>query len=163
MAYYSELRPMVYHEYKNCHVGNNMVVGNLVKGRPKPVKGRNGEIKKPVLCKTCAKLKAKGKGIPGIPILPKVYARAKVLAYYSKERPEIFHICQNCFLGQNIERAQLRRGKPAPVNGRGDKIKKPRVCKICARLCIGGECIPGTPIPARMGKIPRGPRFSGPI
>jgi hypothetical protein len=156
MAYYSRLQRATYHEYSNCSVGNNMVYGNLIKGKPKPVKGRGGEIKKPKLCGICAGLRRKGKGIPGVPILPKVHAKAKVLAYHSLERPEIFHICQNCFLGQNIERAQLRRGKPAPVKGRGGKTKKPRVCKICARLCRAGDCIPGAPIPARMRK-PRPP------
>jgi hypothetical protein len=156
MAYYSRLRPEVYHNYKNCHVGNNMVFGNLKKGKPKPIKGRDGKIKKPVLCKTCAKLKAKGKAIPGVPILPRVHRGATVKTYYSKERLDIFHVCQNCYLGQNIERAQLRRGKPDPVMGRNGKIKEPRVCKICAKLCSAGEGIPGAPIPAG-GRIEPGP------
>jgi len=144
MAYYSALRPAVYHNCRNCHVGNNMVDGNLRRGIPKTVKGR----KKPRLCKICARLRSAGKCIPGVPTLPKVHPGDTVETYYSKERPEIFHICQNCYLGQNIERNNLIANQPPIVRRR----KKPRLCKTCVRLCIGGKCIPGTPIPARMGK-----------
>jgi len=145
MAYYSKLRPTVYHECKNCYVGNNMVVGNLKRGRPRGA----------TLCKICARLREEGKGIPGVPILPRVHKYAAVMAYYSAECPEIYHVCQNCYLGQNIEAKYLLQGKPRPVRGRNGKIKKPRVCKICARLCSAGTCIPGTPIPARMVKPKR--------
>lgn len=134
MAYYSKLRPEVYHNYKNCHVGNNMVKGNLKKGKPPGAK----------LCKICARLGRAGEGITGTPKLPELRPGAKVETYYSKEYPEIFHICQNCYLGQNIERDQLEKGKPEKVRGR----KKPRLCKICVRLCGAGECMTGTPIPA---------------
>jgi hypothetical protein len=142
MAYYSKLRPTVYHEYRNCSVGNNMVEGNLRKGIPRGA----------TLCQTCERMRIAGTGIPGRPILPRTYKYAAVMAYYSKECPEIYHVSQNCYLGQNIERAQLERGKPPTFKGRDGKIKKPRVCKICARLCSDGECIPGTPIPAEERK-----------
>jgi hypothetical protein len=138
MAYYSRLRPAVYHKYKNCHVGDNMVEGNLRRGKPP---GAN-------LCQICARLGAAGTGILGIPKLPRLQIGAKVKTYYSSERPQIFHICQNCFLGQNIEDKYLAEGKPKPVKGRDGKTKKPRLCQICTRLCIGGECMTGTPIPA---------------
>lgn len=144
MAYYSRLRPAVYHNYKNCHVGNNMVEGHLIEGIPPTVKGRNGKIKKPRLCKICKKLKATGKGIPGEPNLPKTGEGEIVETYYSKERPGIFHMCQNCFLGQNIEEENLVANQPPLNTGR----KKARLCKTCVRLCIAGKCITGTPVPA---------------
>jgi hypothetical protein len=142
MAYYSKLRPTVYHEYKNCHVGNNLVKENLKRGKRRGAR----------LCQTCERLSLTGKGVPGTPKLSRLYKYAAVMAYYSKEhpRPKIYHVCQNCFLGQNIERAQLRRGKPKDFKGRDGKLKKPRVCKICAKLCRVGDCIPGAPIPARV-------------
>jgi hypothetical protein len=145
MAYYSKLRPTVYHEYKNCSVGNNMVVGNLKKGRPPGA----------VLCETCRRLRAAGTGISGRPILPRPYKYAAVMAYYSKECPEIYHVCQNCHLGQNIEEKFLVEGMPNPVRGGDGKLKKPRVCKVCARLCRAGDCIPGAPIPAGKRKTTR--------
>jgi hypothetical protein len=147
MAYYSKLHPTVYHECKNCHVGNNMVEGNMKKGTPPIV--IDGKSLKP--CKVCEKLKAKGpkakvKCIPGIPILPRPYKGAVVETYYSKERPEIFHMCQNCHLGQNIDENNLVVNQPPlPM-----KRKKPRLCKTCARLCIAGKCVTGTPIPAEL-------------
>ena len=141
MAYYSSKRPKIYHECRNCHVGNNMVEGNLIKGIPPTVKGRDGKIRKPRLCKTCKRLKAKGKCIPGIPKLPRPYKGDVVETYYSKERPEIFHMCQNCHLGQNIDADNLVANQP-PL------VKKARLCKTCVRLCIAGKCITGTPIPA---------------
>jgi len=143
-TYYSKLQKAVYHEYSNCNVGNNMVKGNLRTGKPKPVKGRDGKIKEPELCKTCKKLKLSGKGIPGKPILPRPRKGATVKTYYSKKRPEIFHICQNCFLGQNIEKKNLIKNKPPLVkNG-----KEPRLCKVCTKVCVTGECMIGTPKPA---------------
>lgn len=152
MAYYSSKSPKIYHNCKNCHVGDNMVKENLRKGRPKTVKGR----KPPILCKICAGLRKTGKFTTGIPILPDTQPGAKVEAYYSKEYPEIFHICQNCYLGQNIERRNLIEAEPKPVKGRGGKIKKPRLCKVCTRMCIGGECMTGTPIVVG-GRRPRLP------
>ncbi len=136
MAYYSALQTAVYHDCKNCNVGNNMVKGNLEKGKPPGAK----------LCKICAKLKAKGKCIPGEPTLPEPYKGDVVKTYYSKERPEIFHMCQNCNVGQNIEEDNLVANEPPLVM----KRKKPRLCKTCARLCIAGKCITGTPIPANV-------------
>ena len=139
MAYYSKLKPTVYHLYKNCHVGNNMVKGNLKKGTPPIVI----DGKKLNLCHRCAQLKVKGTGIPGVPILPKPYSEDVVETYYSKERPRIFHMCQNCHLGQNIEANNLVANQP-PL------VKKARLCKTCVRLCIAGKCITGTPIPANI-------------
>jgi hypothetical protein len=144
MAYYSVKNPQIYHNCKNCNVGDNMVKENLRKGRPKPIKGRGGKIKKPKLCKVCAKLRKEGKGISGIPIPPEIQPGAEVETYYSEKRPEIFHICQNCFLGQNIDKVNLVANKPPIVK----KGKEPRLCRICTKLCIAGKGIPGTPIPA---------------
>lgn len=147
MAYYSKLRPTVYHICKNCNVGNNMVKENLGIGMPPPIKGRGGKLKEPRLCKTCAALKKADKCVPGIPILPEPYKGDIVETYYSKESPEIFHMCQNCYLGQNIDKVNLEANKPP-------KVKKARLCKICARLCIEGRCITGAPIPAEEIKSP---------
>jgi hypothetical protein len=142
MAYYSKLKPTVYHECRNCSVGNNMVKKNLGTGMPPPVKMRGGKIRKPRLCRTCANLMKKDKCIPGVPILPEPYKGDIVETYYSKESPEIFHMCQNCYLGQNIEKNNLEANKPPPKN------EKARLCKICVKLCIEGKCITGAPIPA---------------
>jgi len=142
MAYYSKLQPTVYHEYKNCHVGNNMVEGNLKTGTP-PIVIDGHTL---VLCATCAALGAAG--IPGIPILPRPYKGGVVNTYYSAERPEIFHMCQNCHLGQNIDEKNLVANQPPlPM-----KRKKARLCKTCVRLCIAGKCIIGAPIPAELLK-----------
>jgi hypothetical protein len=151
IAYYSKLRPKVYHKYKNCSVGNNMVYGNLKTGTPPIV--IDGNILK--LCETCRKLEISGKGKLGKPRLPRVRVGAKVKAYYSKKYPEIVHICQNCHLGQNIERGQQRRGKPKPVMGRDGKIKKLRLCKNCIRLCLAWKGVTGIPIPAKTRKAKR--------
>lgn len=151
IAYYSKLRPTVYHKYKNCNVGNNMVKGNLLTGTPPIV--IDGNILE--LCETCRKLEISGKGKRGKPRLPRVRIGAKVKAYYSKKYPKIVHICQNCHLGQNIERGQQRRGKPKPVMGRDGKIKKLRLCKNCTRLCLAWEGVTGIPIPARTRKAKR--------
>jgi hypothetical protein len=102
-TYYSKLQKAIYHNCKNCNVGNNMVKGNLLIGKPKPVKGRDGKIRKPRLCRTCEALKNAGTAVFGIPELPREKRGAKVKTYYSDKHPEIFHICQNCYLGQNIE------------------------------------------------------------
>jgi hypothetical protein len=144
-TYYSKLQKAIYHNCENCSVGNNMVYGNLRRGKPKPVKGRNGKIKEPRLCKTCEALKNAGTAIFGVPKLPRVKRGAKVKTYYSKKCPQIFHICQNCFLGQNIEEANLVKDKP-PVVKDG---KEPRLCKVCTKVCITGKCMVGTPIPAK--------------
>jgi hypothetical protein len=147
MAYYSKLQRATYHIYSNCSVGNNMVKGHLRRGKPKPIKGRGGITKKPRLCRTCARLRAKGTGKLGIPILPEPYRGDIVETYYSKASPETFHMCQNCFLGQNIEKANLVANKPP-------RVKNAKLCKICAKLCIEGKCITGTPIPADKIKSP---------
>ena len=152
MAYYSSKSPKIYHNCKNCHVGNNMVAGNLIKRKPPIVKGH----KKPRLCEVCATLKAMGRRVPGIPKLPMMRPGAKVKTYYSKDYPEIVHICQNCHLGQNIERGQQRKDKPKPFMWRDGKIKKPRLCKNCARLCLAKEGNTGVPIPAG-GRVPKLP------
>jgi len=137
MAYYSKLKPTVYHEYKNCTVGNNMLEDNPATGEPPIVVG--GKTLK--LCAACKKLEAAHQGIPGVPEFPKAYSEDVVETYYSKESPEIFHMCQNCFLGQNIEADNLVANQP-PL------VKNARLCKICVKLCIAGKCITGTPIPA---------------
>jgi hypothetical protein len=144
MAYYSKLRPTIYHDCSNCNVGNNMVKENLRIGMPPPIEGRGGKTRQPKLCQTCAKLEADGRCRPGPPILPEPYGGDVVETYYSKERPEIFHMCQNCYLGQNIEKKNLVANKPPRVkNG-----KKPKLCTVCVKLCVEGKCITGTPIPA---------------
>jgi hypothetical protein len=140
MAYYTQLHPRVYHLYSNCTVGNNMVKGNLVEGTPPIVVDGNTLD----LCETCADLDVNGEGIPGIPDLPDTRPGARVKTYYSKKCPQIFHICQNCFLGQNIEKQNLVKNKP-PVVSKG---KKPRLCRVCTRVCITGKCKIGTPKPA---------------
>lgn len=148
MAYYSRLQRATYHIYSNCSVGNNMVNGNLRRGKPKPIKRRDSIIKKPKLCRTCEKLRLAHKGIPGIPILPKVPRGSKVKTYYSSKCPQIFHICKNCFLGQNIESKNLIKDQPPLVKDG----KEPRLCKVCTKDCIIGECMVGTPIPAQIRK-----------
>ena len=140
MAYYSQLRPTVYHEFRNCHVGDNLVKGNQIIGTT-PIVIRGKRLK---LCKVCAQLHEDKKGIPGIPIPPEP-GKTLVETYYSTESPEIFHICQNCFLGQNIDEENLVANQPPLDLGR----KKARLCKTCVKLCIGGECITGTHIPTQ--------------
>jgi hypothetical protein len=136
MAYYSVKNPKTYHNCKNCNVGDNIVKENQRKGKPPGA----------VLCITCFNLNAAGKGIPGIPKPAEPQPGAKVETYFSSKCPEIFHICQNCFLGQNIEKKSLVEGEPKPVKGRGGKIKRPRLCKVCTKMCILGKCKTGTPI-----------------
>jgi len=142
MAYYSKLHPTVYHECGNCNVGNNMVKDNLRIGMPLPVKGRGGKIKTPTLCQTCANLIAAGQCDHRRPILPEPYKGDIVETYYSKASPETFHMCQNCFLGQNIEKKNLVANKPPPKN------KNAKLCRICVKLCVEGKCVTGAPIPA---------------
>lgn len=143
MAYYSKLQPTVYHLYKNCNVGNNMVKGHLQTGEP-PIVIDGKKLK---LCRTCKTLEAADKGIPGVPVLPTPYKGDIIETYYSKESPEIFHMCQNCYLGQNIEDKNLVANKP-PL------VENARLCKICAKLCIEGKCVTGAPIPADKIKSP---------
>ena len=61
------------------------------------------------------------------------------MAYYSKEQPEIYHVCKNCHVGNNIEAENLREGQPAGA----------RLCNTCDDLRSKGDCTPGTPAPAR--------------
>ena len=63
------------------------------------------------------------------------------MAYYSteKDRPDRYHECKNCHVGNNIGKQYLAEGKPPGA----------RLCEICARLQRQGNCTPGTPIPAR--------------
>lgn len=61
------------------------------------------------------------------------------MAYYSKESPEIYHVCKNCHVGNNIEARNLREGQPAEA----------RLCSTCDNLRSNGNCTPGTPTPAR--------------
>lgn len=137
MAYYSKLKPTVYHLYRNCSVGNNMVKGHLKTGEP-PIVIDGKELK---LCRTCARLRANNTGIPGKPILPEPYKGDIIETYYSKASPETFHMCQNCFLGQNIEKANLVANEPP-------RVENAKLCRICAKLCIEGKCVTGAPIPA---------------
>jgi len=57
MAYYSGLRPEIYHVCKNCHIGNNIVPKNLREGWPRQAG----------LCEVCVKLQGEGKCVPSVP------------------------------------------------------------------------------------------------
>jgi hypothetical protein len=61
------------------------------------------------------------------------------MAYYSKLNPEIYHICKNCTVGNNIEKHNLVEGQPPGA----------RLCKNCADMTSQNRCIHGTPIPAK--------------
>lgn len=61
------------------------------------------------------------------------------MAYYSRLRPTVYHVCKNCTVGNNIEAQNLREGKPEGA----------RLCESCAELQKDGKCILGTPTPAR--------------
>ena len=57
MAYYSGLRPEIYHLFKNCYIGNNIDPKNLREGQPRQAR----------LCEVCAELQGDGKGVLGVP------------------------------------------------------------------------------------------------
>ena len=57
------------------------------------------------------------------------------MAYYSKLRPNIYHICRNCTVGNKIEWENLRKGKPPGAN----------LCKTCANKSSQNKCTRGTP------------------
>lgn len=57
MAYYSGLRPEIYHLYKNCTAGKTINPRNLREGQPRQAK----------LCESCAQLQREQQGVPGIP------------------------------------------------------------------------------------------------
>jgi len=61
------------------------------------------------------------------------------MAYYSQAQPQIYHVCKNCHVGNNIEARNLREGQPEGA----------RLCETCAKLHNEGQCVPGTPTPAR--------------
>lgn len=60
------------------------------------------------------------------------------MAYYSKAKPDVYHECRNCTVGNNIEKDNLTTGNP------GGAI----LCKECADLQRQGKCKSGTPIAA---------------
>ncbi len=136
MAYYSSKVGIIYHECRSCKVGNNIEAENLVTG--KPTKAKRG--KKPRLCKTCAGLQEKGQCTPGVPKPATVDKKRPVEAYYSNAElePKIYHICPNCYLGNNIEELNLSDGKPQGAE----------LCQNCARLRDKGKCVSGTMDPA---------------
>ena len=57
MAYYSGLRPEIYHLFKNCYIGNNIKPKNLREGQPRQAR----------MCEVCAELQSEGKGVLGVP------------------------------------------------------------------------------------------------
>lgn len=61
------------------------------------------------------------------------------MAYYTRKDPTIYHVCKNCYVGNNIERENLVQGTPPGA----------RLCEICARLQRERNCTPGKPTPAR--------------
>jgi hypothetical protein len=58
MAYYSALKTGIYHECRNCDVGNNIEKQHLKTGQPEGA----------VLCERCRTLKSEGKCVSGTPI-----------------------------------------------------------------------------------------------
>ena len=58
MAYYSGLRPEIYHLFKNCYIGNNIDPRNLHEGQPRQAR----------ICEVCAELMSEGKGVLGVPL-----------------------------------------------------------------------------------------------
>ena len=58
MAYYSGLRPEIYHLFKNCYIGNSIAPRNLREGQPRQAR----------LCEVCAELMSEGKGVLGVPV-----------------------------------------------------------------------------------------------
>ncbi|MBU0611007.1 MAG: hypothetical protein KKI08_24210 [Armatimonadetes bacterium] len=61
------------------------------------------------------------------------------MAYHSKLDTSIYHECKNCTVGNNIEKANLKEGKPAGASK----------CKVCATLQSEKKCTWGTPTPAQ--------------
>ncbi len=61
------------------------------------------------------------------------------MTYYSGLRPEIYHLCKNCYIGNNIEPRNLREGQP----------RQARLCEVCAELKGEGKCVLGVPAPAK--------------
>jgi len=61
------------------------------------------------------------------------------MAYFSGLRPEIYHVCKNCHVGNNIEPRNLREGQP----------RQAKLCETCAELQSEGKCVLGIPVPAR--------------
>jgi len=61
------------------------------------------------------------------------------MAYHTKLDLDIYHTCRNCSVGNNIDKANLREGKPGAA----------KLCKVCKDLQAEGNCKPGTPTPAR--------------
>lgn len=57
MAYYTKKDLTIYHQCKNCTVGNNIEKTNLVQGQPPGAR----------LCKECQDLQTKGRCTPGTP------------------------------------------------------------------------------------------------
>ncbi len=53
----------------------------------------------------------------------------KVNPYHSKKNPGVYHVCNRCTEGNNIERENKR-----PGTGGG------RLCQTCKRLTLKGGC-----------------------
>ncbi len=141
MAYYSKLVGKIYHECRNCTVGKNIEAENLATGKPPPFKERDGKIKDPRLCKVCRGLYDNNKCSPGVPIPAKVQKKTEISPYYSNAelKPKIYHLCPNCYLGNNIEELNLSNGRPQGAE----------LCQNCARLRNKGKCVSGDMIPAQ--------------
>jgi len=60
------------------------------------------------------------------------------MAYYSKIKPNIYHICRNCTVGSKIKLEYLRKGKPRGAD----------LCETCANKSRQNKCTPGTPMRA---------------
>jgi len=61
------------------------------------------------------------------------------MSYYSGLRPEIYHTCKNCYIGNSIEARNLREGQP----------RQARICGVCAELMSEGKGVLGVPVPAK--------------
>ena len=61
------------------------------------------------------------------------------MAYYSIKVLNIYHVCKNCTVGNDIEKENLKVGQPAGA----------RLCDECKDLQGQYKCEPGVPTPAR--------------
>jgi hypothetical protein len=61
------------------------------------------------------------------------------MAYYSGLQPEIYHLCKNCHVGNNIEARNLREGQP----------RQAKLCEVCAELMGQGKYELGIPTPVK--------------
>ena len=54
---------------------------------------------------------------------------SRVPPFHSSEKTDVYHVCDKCTVGNNIEKKNVRQGK-----GKG------RLCKLCKQLIDKGEC-----------------------